>query len=98
MDDFDPMVGVSGDPLFCNDNSDTASAYSVSGIPGYGNFSGSRRSAQINFKVVDGGERIFYVDSRDKKPGAFVFILKSSDGGMGDLSRLGIKTVSLFGA
>jgi hypothetical protein len=83
MDDFDPMVGVSGDPLFCNDDSDTASAYSVSGIPGYGNFSGSRRSAQINFKVVDGGDRTFYVDSRDKKPGAFVFILESSDGGMG---------------
>ncbi len=36
MGEFDPMVGVSGNPFMCNDDSDVASNYSVSGIPGYG--------------------------------------------------------------
>ncbi|MFZ5902002.1 MAG: hypothetical protein ACOYZ8_00420 [Chloroflexota bacterium] len=90
MGEFDPMVGVSGDPLFCNDDSDAASNYSVSGIPGYGDYSGSRRSAQISFTVIDGGERTFYVDSRDGKPGAFVAIFESADGGIG-ISPVGDK-------
>ncbi|MFZ5878693.1 MAG: zinc ribbon domain-containing protein [Chloroflexota bacterium] len=83
IDDFDPMVGVSGNPFLCNDNSDTAANYRVHGIPGYGDYSGSRYSAQIDFNVVDGGERIFYVDSRDGAPGAFVAIFESPNGGIG---------------
>ncbi len=32
--------------------------------------------------MVEGGERIFYVDSRDGEPGAFVAIFESADGGI----------------